>query len=216
MAGIMSSDHAACAFCLYDAAINDEPETLVSLLEQSPEIINAPGDDEGGTALHIGAWKDRCNIVGLLLDRGANLNLQDTAGFTPLLHAARDSSVRMVDLLLSRGADPTISNMFGVTPLMIAAGWAKLENVRRLLQESAVVNTINAQDKDGETALHRACNSHNYHGNEKMRRDIIDIVQLLLDNGGDPSVIDNDNCTALDVACEFGPEECITLMGGEL
>ena len=59
-------------------------------------------------------------ILGLLLDAGANLNVKNKLGGTPLMWAVsygQDAAVRM---LLECGADPRIKDVDGVT----AAGWA--------------------------------------------------------------------------------------------
>jgi uncharacterized protein len=50
-----------------------------------------------------GAGKD--SVVRTLLDRGADVNFQDSGGFTPLMEASRKGNMETVRLLIARGAD---------------------------------------------------------------------------------------------------------------
>jgi len=56
----------------------------------------------------------------MLLDAGANPNVRNKLGGTPLMWAASYGQNEAVQLLLSKGADPRIKDADGVT----AAGWA--------------------------------------------------------------------------------------------
>lgn len=58
--------------------------------------------------------------VRLLIDRGDNVNEQNSAGWTPLMEAAFVGHVGTAKMLLEHGADPTIINRFGETALMFA------------------------------------------------------------------------------------------------
>jgi ankyrin repeat protein len=51
--------------------------------------------------------------VEILLEFGANPNLQDFEGATPLHIAGDAKSSEIVSLLVQKGADPTIRNSFG-------------------------------------------------------------------------------------------------------
>ena len=61
-------------------------------------------------------------LARLLIERGANVNVVDKNGMTPLLWAANidfgDSA--MVELLLNAGASPDARNRDGLTPLELA------------------------------------------------------------------------------------------------
>ena len=55
------------------------------------------------------------DIMTALLDAGADPNLQDRAGYTALMHAARHDVIGMIALLISRGADERIRTQGGIT-----------------------------------------------------------------------------------------------------
>lgn len=79
------------------------------------------------------------------------LNRGDEAGMTPLSSAAAAGSVSCIDILLAYGADANTSNKGGQLPLHYHKGRAAV--VAALLP---VTRDINAADKAGATALHRA------------------------------------------------------------
>lgn len=56
----------------------------------------------------------------LVLQYGADVNLQDRLGFAPLHHAASAGNMAVVRLLLDNGADVNAANEVGVTPLFMA------------------------------------------------------------------------------------------------
>jgi ankyrin repeat protein len=101
-------------------------------------------------------------IATLLLDRGANPNMQLklfppyrslgqdrggdsllTVGTTPLLRAAKACDNEAVKLLLSRGALVDLQNNLGATPLMAAAGigWTTVDIRGRFRNEQTCIET---------------------------------------------------------------------------
>mmetsp|Transcript_25350 Transcript_25350/g.51618 ORF Transcript_25350/g.51618 Transcript_25350/m.51618 type:complete len:118 (-) Transcript_25350:48-401(-) len=59
----------------------------------------------------MAAWTDSIDALQLLIDAGAQLNLQDADGDTPLSNAAHQGNLRAVQVLLKAGADPRIANL---------------------------------------------------------------------------------------------------------
>jgi len=60
---------------------------------------------------------DLDEVERLVVDCGANPNIQDNDGYTPLHSAAENCHVGVVRVLLDHGADPTIRDNEGRTPL---------------------------------------------------------------------------------------------------
>ena len=62
----------------------------------------------------------QAGIVALLLDKGAEINVQENSGATPLYQAAAWGRLETVDLLVRKGADTSIRTREGISPLQAA------------------------------------------------------------------------------------------------
>jgi hypothetical protein len=75
-------------------------------------------------------------IIGDLLDHGADVNRRDENGDTPLIYAVGDDETGMVQFLLARHADVTLRGRGDRTPLMLASmvtdQWDRREIIRLL------------------------------------------------------------------------------------
>jgi len=89
-------------------------------------------------------------VVEELLLYGADPNVADNAGYTPLAFAACSGSREVLSALLRHGAQPDPQDTFGVTPLMQAATRGNADLVGVLLQAGAQVLVA---DADGRTAV---------------------------------------------------------------
>lgn len=128
------------------------------------------------------------NALSELLKNGANPNQQDVDGNSLLMLAItkqRNYEERntIISTLLQYKADPNLPNNEGNTPLMMIASEKKSnESLLKLIQAGAKVN---AKNNSGATALMRAGQ-----GDPKN-------LELLLENGADPSLMDKRGRTAL-------------------
>jgi ankyrin repeat protein len=80
--------------------------------------------------------------VGLLLDKGADVNEQDAAGETALMLSATSGSPEIVKLLLDKGADVNARSKAGYTALMLFSLVGRPDAVKLLLDKGAVVNAM--------------------------------------------------------------------------
>jgi ankyrin repeat protein len=147
-------------------------------------------------------------IVRLLLERGANPNMQlyfrpanvrgstNTRGSTPLIRAANNGDMEVVKLLLEHGADATVYMADRQTPIhAVLAGRATekdaLDMIRLLHDAGTDVNVValvnHIEEVRGGSALHYA-----------VRKRYKDVIRQLASYGADMNLKDQDGLTALD------------------
>ena len=73
-------------------------------------------------------------VVGLLLQRGADVNSRSRSGTTPLHTAVLYNHYEIAEQLLDRGADVGAKSASGVTPLELAQA-AKYRHIATLLRD---------------------------------------------------------------------------------
>jgi|ThiBio_1000_plan_1041568.scaffolds.fasta_scaffold06313_4 ankyrin repeat protein len=80
--------------------------------------------ERGHTPLHAAALEGHAEVVGLLIDAGADVNAR-TSGTktTPLHSAAGGGHAEVARLLLEHGADPGAKTVEGNTPRALAERW---------------------------------------------------------------------------------------------
>ena len=78
-------------------------------------------------ALHAASGNGHTDIMKLLLDRDADINLTDQENMTPLHYAVISGGKEAVSLLLENGADTSIRTKEGKTALDIARELAEKE-----------------------------------------------------------------------------------------
>ena len=113
----------------------------------------------GQSPLSISSSNCFLDGMKLLVERGANINLQDTFGRSPLHlvceNANSDNHHDSLDYLLRNGANTCIQDLQGKTPLHIAANVGCVECIKKLLEHKA---DPNVRDSSGEIPLHIAAN----------------------------------------------------------
>lgn len=105
---------------LIEASIENRINDVVSLLSKKVDIDAQ--DKLGKSALHYSAQNYHVEIVSLLLERGAKVDISDIHGNTPLSDAVYNSQGRgeIIRLLLEHGADRYLKNKYGVSPIDLA------------------------------------------------------------------------------------------------
>ena len=127
------------------------PAVVQEILKYKPDVNGR--DQKGVTAINACLqayhYKDKDvsvrEVVRILLDAGADPNIADNTGMTPLITNARD--LEIAQMLIAHGANVNAQAKDGFTPLLNAG---RVELTRLLLQHGA---DPFAKTKHGETAL---------------------------------------------------------------
>lgn len=115
---------------------NDRTE-FDKLVAASHTVINSRDITNGRTGLHIAA--SRRDIVWLvyLANQGANPNIADNHGVTPIMLASQLGWFEGVDALIKAGAHVDDPNETGETPLILAVHRRDTQMIRALLRGGA-------------------------------------------------------------------------------
>lgn len=108
-----------------------------ALVAKNHTVINARDLSNGRTGLHIAV--DRRDVVWLnyIASQGANPNIADTKGLTPLMLASRIGWADGVEALVKAGARVDTPNDAGETPLISAVHRRDTQMMRILLRAGA-------------------------------------------------------------------------------
>ena len=126
---------------LFKAAWTGDVTTL-----RGPNIDLNLKDPVGRTPLHIAAEKGNVDVAMLLIENGANVNVADVNGNTPLIFIInKTGNLKVTQRLLEKGANVDTQNRTGETALMYAAWHGHSKIVQLLLENRADVTLKNRQ-----------------------------------------------------------------------
>ena len=189
---------------LYYAAFCGFYNLTECLIMKHPEQVNAAG----GRAVYpllAALSKRHFRVADLLSKHGADVNVRDKDGWTPLHVAWRCGSVDIMRWLLNHGANANAQTDSRWTPLHYAANNTDLAAVQLLLEYNP---DTSLRDKDGDTPLHDIL----FQGRPFKAREVVEIVQRLLECGADPNMRRANGTTPLHQASLHGSLEVTRML----
>lgn len=115
----------------------DDKIVTAALDEAGSTIVNTRDITSGEGALHIVVARRDLAWLQFLVAKGANVNVRDNKGVTPLVLAVRLNFLEGVEFLLSKGARVDEANAAGETPLITAVHNRNVSLMRMLLKAGA-------------------------------------------------------------------------------
>lgn len=200
-------------------AISENDLEKVRALAYSDLGLNQIDQAHGSTLLAEAVQHGNRQIVAVLLDAGARVDVRTSWGRTALMYLSESATPELVRDLISAGAKLNARDDGGDSPLMTAAGSGKPAVLTELIRAGSRIEATNSA---GETALFGAARSNSPEAirllidagvnvnarNEKGQTALLasaaagsfEQVKTLIEGGADTSLIDNHGRTTLMLA----------------
>ena len=197
-AGVRATDNEGHT-CLTLAVCSGHTDTVRYLVGLPDVDVN----DGGGydDALHYAVMSCNADVVQMLIDAGADIDMLDNDGRSPLLSACNSGALDVVKILVRAGAGVRARDNQGDTCLTLStlvACSGHTDTVRYLVG----LPDFDVNDGGGyHSALHYAVMSYN-----------ADVVQMLIDAGADIDTLDNEGCSPLHSACNSGALDAVKIL----
>uniref|UniRef100_A0A672GKS8 Caskin-2 n=1 Tax=Salarias fasciatus TaxID=181472 RepID=A0A672GKS8_SALFA len=182
---------------------------LAELLGSTKRLNINYQDPDGFSALHHAALTGTTELLSLLLDAQAQVDVKDVNGMRPLHYAAWQGKADSVLLLLRAGASVNSPSHDGQIPLHLSAQYGHYEVSEMLLQHQSNPCLMNKAKK---TPLDLACEF----GRLKVAQLLLssNMVTALLEGegGGGGDGVDSSSTTPLHLAARNGHKDIIKLL----
>lgn len=208
-------------------------KAMVKLLLERGADVNAQGEGLKRTALHAAIYQGHINIVRILLDGGADVEIFDEEERTTLQGASSCGNHEIASMLIDADADVNHRGGKGGSALHIASRGGKIGIIKLLFERGA---NANIPDANGSTALYTAAcggedgairlliengakvNTHHPYDHNSFqlvprgRAGADQMMCLLLDAGADVNGQGQKYGSALQIACRWHNLDNIQLL----
>ncbi len=141
----------------YEAIETGDVNGVQKCIQQNPALIHAQGTN-GNSLLNLAGSFKREKIVRMLLDAGADPDLANNKGWTPLHQAAYSNQTKLIEWYLRAEASiDAEAHGEGGTPLVQALFWGHRAAADRLAKQEVVPNNLRVAAGLGRSKLVKEC-----------------------------------------------------------
>ncbi|KAL2098566.1 hypothetical protein ACEWY4_005046 [Coilia grayii] len=214
----------------------DAPQVEKMVRMGVPNLINLTEPSEGHGAMHLATTANDTDMVAFLLSLGANPNIQDKRGRTPIMLAAQLGHDSMTSLLASNHTNMALTDLEGQGVLFYCISPTKrhMQCLQTVLNNKADVNNIStsgkhvfvlacehAQDCQSMciSILKRGASQNAVDEStgrsalmEACRAGSLELARAILYHGGSPNMLDKNNMNPAHFAAEGGYLKVLQLL----
>lgn len=194
-------------------AVKFDYEELVELLLNANADIDLQDKQEGRSALRCAAERNQISILERLLKSGAELNLQDKRGGTAMLRAVKQGKLESLQAMMRYNEGLHFEAIMRCVDkdkqTLLHGASAKIQDNNSGEYDEIASWLLNPLDETGQKSV--------YHGHEIDPLDQagrtplhlasqygrLALVQILLKNGADPTLVDGSGRTAKTIAWQY-------------
>lgn len=180
------------------AAETNDTEIANLLLSRTDIDVNKC-DDDGVTPLGMTASCGCASVARLLLSRSdVDVNRKDSSGSTPAHTAILNDNLDVAEMIISsESCDVDIRDSEDISVFSLTAVQLNLDLLKLAIGKT---KSINRADSNGMAAIHHAASNS------------IEFLKLIVEYGGDPSLVDMGGKTPLHHASISGNANCISYL----
>lgn len=177
-------------------AIDGRSQDLITILLDKAKVDPNQFDEDGNPIIVKAAMKGKTNYLNMMLLAGADINLMNSRGQTPLMALIELSGkdvgnmLEMVTFLIVNGADLTAVDSNGESAIFYAVRSGNEKLIKTLVEQGADINARNSQ---GDSPLFTVVAEDN----QKM-------VKFLLENGASARLTNRNKTDAATLAAQMG------------
>ena len=126
---------------LMSATANNDIDGVKFFSKAGALVINQRNKG-GATSLHIACRESNFEIAKILVDNGANVNIVDNEGWSPLMRASLAGNKEIVELLLKNGAKAHLLNSLNESALIHATTSKCVECINQIIENGNLIKNV--------------------------------------------------------------------------
>ncbi|XP_043461583.1 putative ankyrin repeat protein RF_0381 [Leptopilina heterotoma] len=175
--------------------LDEDFESVIKKCEKfdinSLNVVDMPEDEK--SLLHLAIDEKKPNLVKILIEFGADVNVRDSRSWTPLFYAVFSKQIEVAEMLLKAGADISAKDSGNMMPINYAFGERKDTSSNEKYKPSKLVKLLcsygadlNFKNPSGSSTLVMVCRKGNFKE-----------IEFLIEHGADLLSSDVHGTTAL-------------------
>ncbi len=192
--------------------VNDDGKTALHFAVMEPYGYDQYPDDESSEEANVMNEALKLDIIKLLAENGADLNLSHNFGGTALIESIALDYRDLFDELVKLGASVNAPDCYGRTPLMIAAKFSEELFIRGLGRSRELSDSFLATDQHGENALHYLASRVFQSSDEfaSTREEVaLRFMEAFIEHCHIPIIKSNDGVSPLHLAAMYGMPQVV-------